>query len=209
MHKKFLWMGIAVVVLVPIGAVAWWLLSPLLTDTVVEEELSFASGAVVPPGMTRVEVEQVMAGMAKIDQPVDEDMPPALTANEPGAVVATSGSSVVLKQGGFRDADRFHKGAGRATIYRGPDGAHLLRLEDFNVTNGTDLHVILSPDPDPQDREGVHAGGYVDLGSLKGNVGNQNYPVPDDVNVGTLGSVVIYCAPFQVIFSVAPLRESG
>ena len=209
MRKKYLWTGIAVAILVPIGAVAWWLLSPLLTDTVVEEELTFASSAVVPPGMTRVEVEQVMAGMAKIDQPMDEGMPRSLTASEPGAVGVTSGSPVVLKQGDFRDADRFHKGAGQATIYRGPDGAHLLRLENFNVTNGPDLHVILSPDPDPQDREGVHATGYVDLGSLKGNVGNQNYPVPDDVNVGSLGSVVIYCAPFYVIFSVAPLRESG
>ena len=110
-----------------------------------------------------------------------------------------------MRQGDFRDADRFHKGAGRATIYRGPEGARLLRLEDFKV----DLHIILTPEPNPQNREGVHATGYVDLGSLKGNVGNQNYPISDDVSVTTLGNVVIYCAPFHVIFSVAPLREPG
>ena len=114
-----------------------------------------------------------------------------------------------MREGDFRDADRLHKGAGRATIYRGPDGAHLLRLEDFKVTNGPELHIILTPDPDPQNREEVHATGYVDLGSLKGNIGNQNYPVPNDVNVGAVGSVVIYCAPFHVIFCVAPLREPG
>ena len=206
MRRKYLWISFAVVILVPVAALAWWLLSPLLIDTVVEEELTFAASAVVPPGMTRVEVEQVMAVMAKVEQPMDEEMPPSLTAARPGAAGVTSGSPVVLKQGDFRDADRFHKGAGRATIYRGPDGVHLLRLEDFNVTNGPGLHIILTPDPDPQNREEVHAAGYVDLGSLKGNVGNQNYPVPDDVNIGAIGSVVIYCAPFHVIFSVAPLR---
>lgn len=209
MRKKYLWMGIVVVIVVPAGVVAWWLLSPLLSDTVVEEDLPFASSAVVPPGMTRVEVEQVMAGMAKIDQAMNEEMPAALTVAGPGDTGATQGSAMVLKEGSFRDADRFHKGAGRATIYRGPDDSHLLRLEDFNVTNGPDLHVILTPDPDPQNREGVHAAGYVDLGSLKGNVGNHNYHLSDDVNVATLGSVVIYCAPFHVIFSVAPLLEPG
>ena len=211
MRRKYLWVGAAVVILVPVLAVAWWLLSPLLIDTVVEEELTFASNAVIPPGMTRVEVEQVMAVMAKVDQPVDEEMPPSLTAAGPGAAGAgaASESPVVLKQGDFRVADRFHQGAGRATIYRGPDGAHLLRLEDFNVTNGPGLRIILTPDPDPQNQEEVHAAGYADLGSLKGNVGNQNYPIPDYVNVANLGSVVIYCAPFHVIFSVAPLQKPG
>ena len=209
MRKKYLWMGIAVVILVPVGVVAWWLLSPLLSDTVVEEELPFSSSAVVPQGMTRVEVEQVMAGMAKIDKAMNEEMPAALTAAGSDDTGATQRLAMVLKEGNFRDADRFHKGAGRTTIYRGPDGSHLLRLEDFNVTNGPDLHIILTPDSDPQNREGVHAAGYVDLGSLKGNVGNQNYPLPDDVNIPSLGSVVIYCAPFHVIFSVAPLLEPG
>jgi len=209
MRKTYIWIGIAVVIVVPLAVLAWWLLSPLLTDTVVEEELPFASSAVIPPGMTRSEVEQVMAGMAKIDQPMNEEMPAALTATGSGNAGASPESPVVLKEGNFRDADRFHKGAGRATIYRGPDGSHLLRLEEFDVTNGPDLHIILTPDPDPQSRDGVHAAGYVDLGSLKGNVGNQNYPLPDDVNVSFLGSVVIYCAPFHVIFSVAPLREPG
>ena len=209
MRKKYLWMGIAVVIVVPVAVVAWWLLSPLLTDTVVEEELPFASRAVVPAGMTRVEVEQVMAGMAKVDQPMNEEMPAALTVAGSGGTGSTQGSATVLKEGSFRDADSFHKGGGRATIYRGPDGSHLLRLEDFNVTNGPDLHIILTPEPDPQSREGVHAAGYVDLGSLKGNVGNQNYALPDDVSINALGSVVIYCAPFHVIFSVAPLQQSG
>ena len=60
---------------------------------------------------------------------------------------ASATAAAKLKTGSFRDADRAHKGSGQATIYRGPDGSHVLRLEDLNVTNGPDLHVILTPHP--------------------------------------------------------------
>jgi hypothetical protein len=47
--------------------------------------------------------------------------------------------------------------------------------------------------------------GYVDLGSLKGNIGDQNYEIPADVDASQFGSVVIYCVPVHVLFSIAPL----
>ena len=51
--------------------------------------------------------------------------------------------------------------------------------------------------------------GYVDLGELKGNRGNQNYPIPAGVDIGIQQSVVIYCVPFSVVFSVAMLQDAG
>ena len=78
----------------------------------------------------------------------------------------------------FSDRDRIHKGSGEAIIYRAEDGSHLLRLENLNVTNGPDLHVFLSPHTDPKDRDDVMSPGYFSLGPLKGNQGNQNYPIP-------------------------------
>ena len=98
---------------------------------------------------------------------------------------------------------------GEATIYRGPDGSRLLRLENFSVTNGPNLHVILTPRQNPTNRNDVMAAGYVDLGKIKGNVGNQNYEIPDDVDISNIESVVIYCVPFSVVFSVASLQEAG
>ena len=118
-------------------------------------------------------------------------------------------SAAKLKLGDFRDADGFHKGSGQATIYRGPDGSHLLRLENLDVTNGPDLHVILTPHENPEDRGDVNTAGYIDLGKLKGTKGDQNYPIPDDVDIDAQGSVVIYCKPFHVIFSVASLQDAG
>ena len=51
--------------------------------------------------------------------------------------------------------------------------------------------------------------GWIDLGKLKGNIGNQNYVIPDDVDIGIHNSVTIWCKPFDVIFSVAVLRNAS
>jgi hypothetical protein len=40
---------------------------------------------------------------------------------------------------------------------------------------------------------------------LKGNVGNQNYDIPDEIDLDQFQSVVIYCVPFHVVFSSAAL----
>ena len=221
------------------GFLAYDLGSPLFTNKTVEEEFPFAFPAIVPPGMDRDEVEQIMAGIAQMDQDtVDEVMPPVFQDAEAAAASAampaiqtpvpaatpSSGqaasatpvptesaqaATVKLKTGSFRDQDSFHKGSGEATIFRGPDGSLLLRLENLRVTNGPDLHVILSPHPDPGDQGELKGPGYIDLGKLKGNRGNQNYEIPDEVDVAATGSVVIYCKPFHVIFSVASLEDAG
>ena len=190
----------------------WYLASPLFIDKRVEEEFPFALNAFLPPAIDREGVEQIMSGIAKIDQEMNEEMPPSLQLLK-SAEGATGGEAsqgaVKLKAGDFRNADSFHKGSGKATIYRGPDGSHVLRLENLDVTNGPDLHVILTPHEDAESRDDVHVTGYIDLGKLKGNQGNQNYEIPDAVDVASQGSVVIYCKPFHVIFSVAPLQDAS
>ena len=124
------------------------------------------------------------------------------------AIVEQQGAPVALSVGSFRDADSFHRGSGNATIYSAPGGGLLLRLEDLNVTNGPALHVILSPHPDPMRSPDVKQAGYVDLGPLKGNRGDQNYSIPTGYDVSAAGSVVIYCKPFSVVFSVASLGQA-
>ena len=166
----------------------------LFIDKTVEEEFPMASSAVVPEGMTRAEAEKVMETMAKIDSPMEEPM------EEEMAEAAS------LKSGAFRDGDSFHRGGGAATIYRLGDSAHVLRLESFKVTNGPDLRVILTPHPDPSNSGQVKQQGYIEIGKLKGNIGNQNYPLPDDADPAAFNAVVIYCKPFNVVFSVAPLE---
>jgi hypothetical protein len=109
--------------------------------------------------------------------------------------------------GSFAGADRSHQGSGDVTIYELEDGSRVLRFENLDVTNGPDLHVIVSPVGDPQSRDDVSAAGYIDLGSLKGNLGDQNYEIPADFDLAQAGSIVIYCQPFHVIFATAALAS--
>lgn len=189
---------IAAVIIIPGAAVAWWLGSPLFIDKTVDEEFPALMNAVMPAGMEMAQAQATMEVAMNNPTEVQEEMMEAM-----GAMLAPE----AVKVGQFRDADSFHKGSGDATIYDlGTDG-FVLRFEDFNVTNGPDLRVLLTTHPDPMGRGDVHADDvtYVELGKLKGNIGNQNYLIPGDVNVDDQHSVVIYCKPFQVVFAVAPL----
>jgi len=259
---------IGIPVLVVVGFMAYDLGSPLFTNTTVDEEFPFAFSAIVPPNMNREQVEEVMAGIAMVDQSIQEAMPPSmakaplteLAESTPGVIssldsppnqpdltppVATEVAPLIpdvslpvleatqappqsplgvptiqpsstliapgpikIKTGIFRDQDSFHKGSGTATVYLGPDGSYLLRIEDFKVTNGPDLHIFLSPHPNPSKLNELYTFGAVDLGKLKGNIGNQNYVTPVDVDVNAQMSVVIYCVPFSVFFSIASLGSA-
>ena len=184
--------------LAAIVVAGWYFGSPLFTSKTVIEEFPFAFNANVPAEMTRGAVEETMAAMATFNTEVSEAMPLSMVSAETAAVKTSSGE--------FQDADSFHKGSGQATIYRSPDGSHLLRLENLKVTNGPDLHVFLSPHPNPDRGNDVKTVGYADLGKLKGNKGDQNYPIPNGVDLDAQMSVVIYCVPFSVVFSVATLQ---
>ena len=190
--RRRLIVGGLVVVLIPVLALAWWLGSPLFIDKTVDEEFPLTVGADIPEGMSRSEAETIMEGMAMMDSPMTESM------------MDDEATAMVVKSGSFRDADSFHTGSGQATIYKLADGEHVLRVEDLRVTNGPDLRVLLSAHPDPMNRGEFNSEDYVELDKLKGNIGNQNYPIPE-LDLSQYRSVVIYCKPFHVIFSVAPL----
>ena len=204
--KKVIIIALAIVA-APVLAVAWWLLSPLFMNTTVDEEFPVPAAAVVvplpddvtmPPDMTLDEARGVMVGMAKVDAPMTEPMP--------SEMMASSDAAAAVSAGEFQDADSFHRGSGSATIYRLPSGEGVLRLENFSVTNGPRLHVILTPSANPAGRSDVRADGHLDLGGLKGNRGDQNYPIPADADLSSFGAAVIYCVPFNVVFSVASLE---
>ena len=191
---------IAVIVL----ALGWFLLSPLFIDREVDESFDLVldngnfnmDGVMAMPADKRDamkdEILAAAAGMA--DKAMTEVMPELPT---------------VIASGSFVDADSAHKGEGSAMLYSLPDSGHVVRFEDFRVTNGPDLYVYLARHPSPASAEDVVDGGYLNLGKLKGNVGNQNYPVPDGTDVSEFGSVVIWCQLFGVLFSPAALETAG
>lgn len=108
--------------------------------------------------------------------------------------------------GMFRDADRVHQGSGTATLLEDGTGRAVLRLTDFQVTNGPDLEVWLVAEPDPQTSSDVSNSTWLSLGQLKGNIGDQNYDIPAGTDLSQYGSVVIWCEQFGVLFSPATLN---
>ena len=106
-------------------------------------------------------------------------------------------------------AGQFHKGAhdttGTAAIYRADNGSQILRLTNFKTSNGPDVHVYLVAANDASDNETITKAGFVDLGSLKGNEGDQNYAVPANVDLAKYRAVSIWCKRFSVNFGTAPL----
>jgi len=110
-----------------------------------------------------------------------------------------------VREGGFVGKGGIYQGAGNAKIIQRADGALELAFTDFNVTNGPALKVWLSTHEFPQADEDVTSGQWVNLGDLKGNIGNQSYIIPEDVDLSLYQSVVIWCQPFGVLFASAPL----
>ncbi len=206
--------------LIIVGAVVWYLASPLFINQSVDEAFPFeAPSQEALAQMPEVELEQVRADLqaAIPSQSEMEKMPEAerqVVATKVMEVAAAmpdkkmdepmpADQPTVVAQGQFKDADSFHQGSGIVTIYQLPDGALVLRFEDFSATNGPDLHVLLAENPAPSSSSDL--GNYLDLGSLKGNIGNQNYEIPAGTDPSQYKSVVIYCKPFHVVFATATL----
>ena len=101
-----------------------------------------------------------------------------------------------------------HSTAGKARIITLEDGSRVLRLEGLDTDNGPDLKVWLAAAPVIEGRDGWFVfddDEYLSLGALKGNKGNQNYPIPDDADISDLTSVTIWCERFSVSFGAAEL----
>jgi len=101
-----------------------------------------------------------------------------------------------------------HPTAGTARIITLEDGSRVLRLVGLDTDNGPDLKVWLAAAPVIEGRDGWFVfddDEYLSLGALKGNKGNQNYPIPDDADISDLTSVTIWCERFSVSFGAAEL----
>ena len=134
-----------------------------------------------------------------VNKTVSESLPTAASAAAP--------HPTNLESGNFHDGA--HKTSGAAAILELPDGKRVLRLTNFAASNGPDVHVYLVAASDATDSATVKKAGFVDLGSIKGNVGDQNYDVPSDIDLNKYQAVTIWCARFNVNFGTAPLAAQS
>ncbi len=169
--------ALAIAVLAVGLPVGWYLGSPLLIRTSLEEPVPSALPSIAASG--------------------PEVLPTGTPVLSPDATVAPPADSG--RMGQFTGADEFHFGSGTARLVESAPGTWVLRFEDFSVRNGPDLYVYLSPDADG------YVDGATELGTLKATDGSFNYALPAGTDVEAIRSVVIWCKAFAVTFAVAPL----
>ena len=114
---------------------------------------------------------------------VNEEMPSANISNLMGTFVGVN--------------DGIHDATGDVLLIETDEGSKYLRFENFKATNGPDLYVYLSTDTDASD--------FINLGRLKGNIGNQNYLIPPGAELSKYSTVLIWCKQFSVLFGSAEL----
>jgi hypothetical protein len=115
--------------------------------------------------------------------------------------------AVVVRQGGFHSGEHHTTGVAQLLAFR--DGLKTLRLAPFRTSNGPAVHVWLSAAAPGASNGTIAGSGHVDLGALKGNIGDQNYAVPRAVDLGRYRTVVIWCERFSVTFGYAPLTRAA
>lgn len=99
-----------------------------------------------------------------------------------------------------------HPTVGTATVYRFENGDRILRFTNFTTSNGPDVHVYLVAAVDAKDCATVEHADFIDLGRIKGNIGDQNYTLGRDLDLSKYQTVSIWCKRFAVNFGAAPLK---
>jgi len=135
-----------------------------------------------------------------VNATVNETLPTSAAAS------AATVTETVLGSGSFHGVA--HTGKGTATIHQLADGKRILRFTNFETSNGPDVHVYLVAANDAADSETVKKAGFVEIGSLKGNIGDQNYDLPSDLDLTKYHAVTIWCQRFGVNFATAPLTST-
>jgi hypothetical protein len=124
-----------------------------------------------------------------------------------GVAVAGANAPTALLRGQFHSVA--HETRGTATVQDLGDGRRVLRLSEFATSNGPDVQVYLVAADDAADNATVTRAGFVELGRLKGNEGDQNYDVPADLDLARYRAVTIWCRRFSVNFATAPLTPAS
>ena len=155
-----------------------------------------------------------------IDVRVDDEIPAAVATATPEPTPAASASvepgeqitpappagPVDLLTGSFISHE--HTTSGSVRVIENPDGTRQLALVGLETSNGPGVHVWLSAGPVVEGTDGwFTAAGYehIDLGPIKGNIGDQLYDIPADVDLTVFRTVVLWCVPFSVSFGAAAL----
>jgi Electron transfer DM13 len=130
-----------------------------------------------------------------------------VTASASTAASEGATAPMIILTGRFHSVA--HETRGTASVHDLGGGSRVLRLTDFVTSNGPDVRVYLIAARDASDNATVTRAGYLELGKLKGNEGDQNYEIPAGTDLTKYRAVTIWCRRFGVNFATAPLTPAS
>ncbi len=154
---------------------------PIFTATAAEQDAT-------------AETEEFQEAMAEAEEnrtESDESTDAAMPDTEPAEIVT-------LFSGQFSGESRYEI-TGDALVLNDGTEQRFLRFENFDSDNGPDLKVYLRAED----------GSFHSLGDLKGNIGDQNYEIPPEVDLTVFSTVEIWCERFGVGFGGAELMATA
>jgi hypothetical protein len=151
--------------------------------------------------MDEQEKNQIMLEFARMNTSIDESVAQInqSVSEQQTSQIGNETSDLLLTGSFVGVGDGIHDAQGIAKVIPIEGGGDVLRLEDLVVTNGPDLYVYLSTDKSASD--------FMNLGRLKANIGNQNYPIPVGTDLSKYDTVLIWCRAFSVLFGSADLKS--
>lgn len=178
---------------VAIAVIAWLAFGFFeIQSAFIDNEVSEAA-----PTFASADTEEIV-GSAEFEEAMDEAEANAVTAAEGEPDMA--GEIRTIYAGNFEDnVINGYNVLGEALVLNDGTEQRFLRLQGFDSPNGPDLKVYLRADN----------GDFVSLGDLQGNVGDQNYEIPTDVDLSVFSAVDIWCERFSVGFGLANLTPSA
>lgn len=197
--KRYKWLILAIAGVGVVIAFLAFRPDKLFVDDIVDESLSDAFSISASDGSSTTSTSEPPTNTAPSDT-----APSDSTTTVPQTTTTTQApptEPMPIATGSFFGID--HDAEGTATVYE-LDGEFALRFEDdTNIQNGPDLYVYVLP-TDSYDK-GDPLGDFIDLGKIKGNVGGQNYELPDSYDPAIHQYVMVWCLRFAVPFAAAPL----
>jgi len=191
--NKPLLAGVGILV---IGALAWLAFgffgihTAFIDNEVAEGGPVFASQEAVAEQQAIRETDEFQVAMADAEENRTES---AETEPEMDNEIQT------IYAGSFEDTEiNGYTILGSAQVLADGTDQRFLRFEGFDSPNGPDLKVYLRS----------ASGDFVSLGDLKGNIGDQNYEIPPDVDLDEFSFVDIWCERFSVGFGGAQLSAT-
>jgi hypothetical protein len=158
----------------------YYTVSPLFIDKEINDELPQTN-------MTEVEMQKIIDSTP--DQTMDEPAPIRIVAVPTNPNITPTIFPIVDTKG--------HPATGQIRIVD-TETDTVVRYEDYDGTNGPDLFIYLATDLDATE--------FITLGRSKGNKGNANYTVPEDVDLSDYKYVMTWCKTFGVLFDYAELN---